>query len=64
MLNVLAYILIFFLHMFFVLCNLQTRAFEGRMPQGMGVRVPPEQIFLEILNPFITLEYVPEFFGF
>jgi len=24
----------------------QTRAFEGRMPQGMGVRVPPRAVFL------------------
>jgi hypothetical protein len=24
----------------------QTRTFEGRMPQGMGVQVPPRALFL------------------
>jgi hypothetical protein len=28
-----------------LLWYLQVRAFEGRMPQGMGVQVPPEQFF-------------------
>ena len=28
----------------------QTRTFEGRMPQGMGVQVPPRALFISGLS--------------
>ena len=40
----------------------QTRTFEGRMPQGMGVQVPPRALFLFPLKTSVDAVFmrVPE----
>ena len=42
----------------------QTRTFEGRMPQGMGVQVPPRALFISDLSKYRMHRYLGSYRSF